>query len=131
MKKRERERTREKLNLTRLKQACKTMALFLVCCWIRRQPLWRLRHHVSFLLGGGGSICMGKELRDQSIIRGWGAGADSGWISNFYARIQGGGGRAAKIFLGVLTIFLKTLIKVSSDKQPKLFVLKTKCLLHL
>ena len=36
-----------------------------------------------------------------------------------------------KIYLGVLTIFLKTLIKVSSDKQPKLFVLKTKCLLHL
>ena len=43
----------------------------------------------------------------------------------------GGGGGAAKIYLGVLTIFLKTLIKVSSDKQPKLFVLKTKCLLHL
>lgn len=73
---------------------------------------------------------MRKELREQSIIRGWGAGADRGWISKFYARIQGGGG-AAKIYLGVLTIFLKTLIKVSSDKQPKLFVLKTKCLLHL
>ena len=79
--------------------------------------------------GGGGRICMRKELREQSIIRGWGAGADRGWISKFYARIQGGG--AAKIYLGVLTIFLKTLIKVSSDKQPKLFVLKTKCLLHL
>ena len=84
-----------------------------------------------FLVGGGGGgkrICMRKELRDQSIIRGWGAGADRGWISKFCARIQGG---AAKIYLGVLTIFLKTLIKVSSDKQPKLFVLKTKCLFHL
>ena len=71
---------------------------------------------------------MRKEVRDQSIIRGWGAGADRGWISKFCAR-KGGG--AAKIYLRVLTIFLKTLIKVSSDKQPKLFVLKTKCLLHL
>ena len=44
---------------------------------------------------------------------------------------RGGGEGAAKIYLGVLTIFLKTLIKVSSDKQPKLFVLKTKCLFHL
>ena len=42
--------------------------------------------------GGGGRICMRKELREQSIIRGWGAGADRGWISKFYARIQGGGG---------------------------------------
>ena len=41
---------------------------------------------------------MGKELRDQSIIRGWGAGADSGWISNFYARIQGGGGGGLQKF---------------------------------
>ena len=86
---------REKLNLTRLKQACKTMALFLVFCWIRRQPLWRLKHCVYFFfvgVGGGGRICMRKELREQSIIRGWGAGADRGWISKFYARIQGGGG---------------------------------------
>ena len=50
---------------------------------------------------------------------------------NFVQGYKRGGGRAAKIYLGVLTIFLKTLIKVSSDKQPKLFVLKTKCLLHL
>ena len=49
---------------------------------------------------------------------------------NFVQGYKRGGG-AAKIYLGVLTIFLKTLIKVSSDKQPKLFVLKTKCLLHL
>lgn len=40
--------------------------------------------------GRGERICMRKELRDHSIIRGWGAGADRGWISKFYARIQGG-----------------------------------------
>ena len=50
---------------------------------------------------------------------------------NFVQGYKRGGGGALKIYLGVLTIFLNTLIKVSSDKQPKLFVLKTKCLLHL
>ena len=47
------ESKREELNLTRLKQACKTMALFLVCCWIRRQPFWTSKHYVSFFGGGG------------------------------------------------------------------------------
>ena len=78
------ESKREELNLTRLKQACKTMALFLVCCWIRGQPFWTSKHYVSFW--------------------GWGAGG-----KNLHEK------RA----------------KVSSDKQPKLFVLKTQCLLHL
>ena len=47
-------------------------------------------------------------LRDRSIIRGWGAGADRGWVSKFYARIKGG---TTKIYVGVLTIFLKTKLK--------------------
>ena len=55
------ESKREELNLTRLKQACKTMALFLVCCWIRRQPFWTSKHYVSFFLGGGG----GKNLHEK------------------------------------------------------------------
>ena len=50
------ERKREELNLTQLKQACKTMALFLVCCWIRRQPFWTSKHYVSFFLGGGKNL---------------------------------------------------------------------------
>ena len=41
---------------------------------------------------------MRKEPRDQSIIRGWGAGADRWWISKFYARIQGGGGGGLQKF---------------------------------
>ena len=52
---------REKLNLTRLKQACKTMALFLVFCWIRRQPLWRLKHCVYFFFVGVG----GQNLHEK------------------------------------------------------------------
>ena len=55
------ERKREELNLTRLKQACKTMALFLVCCWIRRQPFWTSKHYVSFFLGGAG----GENLHEK------------------------------------------------------------------
>ena len=53
------------------------------------------------------------DLRDQSIIRGWGGGgADRGWVSKFHARIKGGGGGGAtKIYVGVMTIFLKTLLK--------------------
>ena len=62
------ESKREELNLTRLKQACKTMALFLVCCWIRRQPFWTSKHYVSFLGGGRGErICMRKELKYHQI----------------------------------------------------------------
>ena len=64
------ESKREELNLTRLKQACKTMALFLVCCWIRRQPFWTSKHYVSFFGEGGGRgerICMRKELKYHQI----------------------------------------------------------------
>ena len=56
------ESKREELNLTRLKQACKTMALFLVCCWIRRQPFWTSKHYVSFFGGGGAG---GKNLHEK------------------------------------------------------------------
>ena len=49
MKKKERKREE-------LKQACKTMALFLVCCWIRRQPFWTSKHYVSFFWGGGKNL---------------------------------------------------------------------------
>ena len=42
----------------------------------------------------------------QKLEGGGGAGEVRGWVSKFYVTI-----------------------KVSSDKQPKLFVLKTKCLL--
>ena len=43
-------------------------------------------------------------------LEGGGAGAERGWVSKFYVTI-------------------KDILKVSSDKQPKLFVLKTKFLL--
>jgi len=39
---------------------------------------------------------------------GGGGSADGGWVSKFYARMKGG---ATKIYVGVLTIFLKTLLK--------------------
>ena len=59
---------------------------------------------------------------------GWGTGADRGWVSKTLCNDLRGG---CKNLHRCTNNFSQDIIKVSSDEQPKLFVLKTKCLLTI
>ena len=73
------------------------------------------------------------NIRDWSIIKGWRKGGGWGLVqmgagsANFMQRLNGG----CKNLHRCTDNFSQDIIKVLSDKQPTLFVLKTKCLLTI